>query len=288
MSVPTKLAAFAAVLVTAFALAAIGGAALDPVEDDPAAAGSGEHGGQHGDRERQASPASGLAVTDGSFQLVVPDTTLRAGRAERFRFEIRDLHGVVQRQFDQEHDRRMHLVVVREDTAVYRHVHPDDRGDGTWEVDLELPDAGTYRAFADFSVDGERRTLAATLFVPGEFRPNPLAPPAPIDRTAGYDVRLAHHGIRAGEESEQVFEVYRDGEAVDVEPYLGAKGHLVALRQHDLAYLHVHPADGAAARAGNRIAFDAEFPTTGRYRLFLQFKHRGAVRTASFTLEVSQ
>lgn len=27
----------------------------------------------------------------------------------------------------------------------------------------------------------------------------------------------------------------------DLQPYLGAYGHLVALRQGDLAYLHVHP-----------------------------------------------
>ena len=36
--------------------------------------------------------------------------------------------------------------------------------------------------------------------------------------------------------------VTRDGEPVtDLEPYLAAYGHLVALREGDLAYLHVHP-----------------------------------------------
>jgi hypothetical protein len=70
--------------------------------------------------------------------------------------------------------------------------------------------------------------------------------------------------------------------AVD-EPYLGARGHLVALRQGDLAYLHVHPLDEAAAGA---ITFATDFPTAGKYRLFLQFKHRGQVHTAAFTQEV--
>jgi hypothetical protein len=73
---------------------------------------------------------------------------------------------------------------------------------------------------------------------------------------------------------------------VTVEPYLGARGHLVALRQGDLAYLHVHPLDKAAA--GNAITFATTFPSAGRYRLFLQFKEAGRVHTAAFTQEVTR
>ena len=76
----------------------------------------------------------------------------------------------------------------------------------------------------------------------------------------------------------------RAGEPVDVEPYLGAAGHLVALREGDLAYLHVHP---LAERLGE-ISFAAAFPTTGQYRLFLQFKDAGRVQTAPLTLNVGR
>jgi hypothetical protein len=83
----------------------------------------------------------------------------------------------------------------------------------------------------------------------------------------------------------------REGEPVAVEPYLGAGGHLVTLRDGDLAYLHVHPSGHGAgehndAPAGEPIAFTTEFPSDGRYRLFLQFKHEGRVHTAAFTKEV--
>ena len=78
------------------------------------------------------------------------------------------------------------------------------------------------------------------------------------------------------------FEVTRGGEPVEVEDYLGAKGHLVALREGDLAYLHTHPAGGEAEIA----SFETEFPTAARYRLFLQFKHEGEVHTAAFTRRV--
>ncbi len=78
------------------------------------------------------------------------------------------------------------------------------------------------------------------------------------------------------------YRVTRAGEPVDVEPYLGAAGHLVALREGDLAYLHVHP---LAERLGE-ISFAATFPTAAQYRLFLQFKDAGSIQTAALTLNV--
>jgi hypothetical protein len=55
----------------------------------------------------------------------------------------------------------------------------------------------------------------------------------------------------------------------------------VALRQGDLAFLHVHPDEDS-------LKFMATFPTAGTYRLFLQFKTDGRVHTAAFTQEVSR
>jgi hypothetical protein len=85
--------------------------------------------------------------------------------------------------------------------------------------------------------------------------------------------------------------VTRGGEPVEVEDYLGAKGHLVALREGDLAYLHTHPSGGGHGGdehegGGEAIRFETEFPTAARYRLFLQFKHEGKVHTAAFTQKV--
>lgn len=43
--------------------------------------------------------------------------------------------------------------------------------------------------------------------------------------------------------------------------------------------------DVTATRSG-AISFQTEFPTEGRYRLFLQFNDEGEVHTADFTLGV--
>jgi hypothetical protein len=74
-----------------------------------------------------------------------------------------------------------------------------------------------------------------------------------------------------------------DGTGAPLERYLGAYGHLVALREGDLGYLHVHPEAGPPT-AG--VSFQVTVPGPGRYRLFLDFQVAGVVRTAEFTLAV--
>jgi hypothetical protein len=72
-----------------------------------------------------------------------------------------------------------------------------------------------------------------------------------------------------------------DRVVTDLPAYLGARGHLVALRDGDLAYLHVHADE-------ERLVFEADYPTAGAYRLFLQFQHGGRVRTAAFTVDAEE
>jgi len=314
MNAPTRLAAFAAVVGLAFGGATLAGAALDATED---AARAGHGGGGHGASEPAAGDghgaaakgghgsqagapaAGGVAISQDGFTLEPDRTFFRAGEPARFSFRVLDARGRVLRdEYELESEREMHLIVVRDDTATYAHLHPRKGADGTWSVRLELPERGTYRAYADFMIDGRQRTLTTTLFVPGDFRPNPLPEPTPRDSTDGFDVELEAPDLRAGRESQLRFAVTRDGQPVeDLERYLGAKGHLVALREGDLAYLHVHPTGAGGEHAhedgsqsteahANEIGFAATFPSAGRYRLFLQFQAGGEVRTVAYTLEV--
>jgi hypothetical protein len=249
----------------------------------------GGHGGGHGGTaEHEAAPAvRGLTVSSGGLTLAMPRAEIERGRRTELRFSIQDSAGKPVRDFDVEHARRLHFIVVRRDLTGFQHLHPAMASDGTWTAPLTLPQAGDYRAFADFKRDGRNETLATDLFVDGpvDFR----ALPAPTDsaRTAGgHEVSLESGAVHAGDEAELRFRVARGGKPVTVEPYLGARGHLVALRQGDLAYLHVHPLDEPAG--GKAVTFATTFPTAGRYRLFLQFKDGGRVRTAAFTTQVAR
>jgi hypothetical protein len=256
---------------------------------------SGGHGGGH-----EAGPAGeqdavrGLAVSDGGMKLELERTELSRGARSQLRFRIAGSDGAAVRDFEVEHEKRMHLIVVRRDMTGFQHLHPALAGDGTWSAPLTLAEAGSYRVFADFKHEGRNVTLASDLAVDGPATWEEV-PAASAEAAAGggFRVRLAGEESSAGEESELGFEVTRGGEPVEVDPYLGARGHLVALREGDLAYLHVHPVEGEGGHgggheAGGPIAFATEFPTDGRYRLFLQFKVDGRVHTAAFTREVAR
>jgi hypothetical protein len=188
------------------------------------------------------------------------------------------------RDFDVEHTKRMHMIAVRRDLTGYQHVHPVQAADGSWSVPLRFAQAGVYRVYADFTAHGqEKTTLATDVFVPGDFEPQALPAPATRVSVDGYDVALKG-APKAGAEGDLEFTVTKDGKPVAVQPYLGADGHLVALREGDLAYLHVHPQETPGS--GGPIKFMTEYSSAGRYRLFLQFKHDNKIHTAAFTQEV--
>jgi YD repeat-containing protein len=259
MSAATRLAGFAAVLVLVFAGAAVAGGAVDVDRSAPPP----EEG--HG-MEMTADPIRGLAVSEHGLTL----EQTYDGRELRFR--ITDRSGRTVRDFDVEHTKRMHLIVVRRDMTGFQHLHPRQDADGSWSVPLALREPGAYRVFADFSVGGEPRTLATDLAIDGDVRTTPLPAPTRTVRTDGLEVTMS---------DDLRFSITRDGRPVAVQDYLGAKGHLVALREGDLAFLHVHPDE-------HSLRFEATFPTAGRYRLFLQFQVDGRVHTAEFTQAVGR
>jgi hypothetical protein len=191
------------------------------------------------------------------------------------------------RDFEVEHEKRMHLIVVRDDLTGFQHLHPRMDASGNWTTAITVPEPGNYRVFADFKHEGANQTLAQDLTVAGTADRQTLPAPSPTATTDdGYEVALTGADAAAGEPTELGFEVSRGGRPVEVEEYLGAKGHLVALREGDLAYLHTHPSGGEHGgehEGADTIRFETEFPTAARYRLFLQFKHEGEVHTAAFT-----
>lgn len=315
MSGPLRIGAFLGGLVVVFALAAGIGSLVEPADTESGAAHSStEHPTaghdesaseeetmfMQGGHQQMAQAPTGLAISEGGYSLHLAPTFLAQNEGRELHFSITDPDGETVSDFDELHERRMHLILVRRDGTGFQHLHPEMDEAGTWTVAVRLAESGVYRAFADFSVGGEQHTLASDLFVSGgSFEARPFPAPSPLDSTSGYDVSLQAGELLAGEPSSLSFAVTRGGTEVDdLGPYLGAKGHLVALREGDLAFLHVHPeeADGEHAHgghpgateepSGNEIAFAATFPTAGHYRLYLQFKHEGAVRTAQFTVSV--
>lgn len=299
MNTAAKLFAYGAVLALLTSGAYATGSAVGPLTSaSPAASGAGDAGTTgaeadgHGDTHsgavaETADQPEGLASSRGGYTLTPTNPTLTAGTSTDFTFRITGSDGLPVTAFDEEHTKRLHLIVVRRDTTAFQHLHPVMDADGTWRVPLTVPAGGSYRAFADFTpTGGEPTTLGVDLSAPGGYIPA-TQQTSRIAQVDGYEVRL-DGDLMAGQASPLTLSVTHDGAPVsDLQPYLGAYGHLVALRGGDLAYLHVHPdgapGDGRTA-AGPQIRFVAEVPSAATYRLFLDFQHDGTVRTAEFTV----
>jgi len=293
MSTPVRQVVFLAVLA-AVLVAGLGlGQAVGPIGPAGNTASHGEqtdaaHTGGHADPDdgehgERPTGVTGLAVSADGYTLRAETTSLSVG-GQDFAFTVTGPDGQPLTAYDSTHERDLHLIVVRRDTTGFQHLHPEQGEDGTWSTPLTLDAPGAYRAYADFAPQGEpARTLATDLVVPGDYAPQPVPEPARTSVVDGYTVTL-DGDLREGA---LTFRVSRDGRPVeDLEPYLGAGGHLVVLREGDLGYLHVHP-EGEVV-TGPQIAFQAEAPSDGRYRLFLQFQHGGAVHTADFTADTQE
>ena len=284
---PTRLVAAIAAVAAVFGTVVLAREAVSGGK--PAQHGSGEHASRPMDATAEpAARVRGLAASANGLTLQLTADELSRGQNSDLRFRILDSSGQPVRTFEVEHEKRMHLIVARRDLTGFQHLHPELASDGTWSTPVTIAEPGRYRVFADFKHRGRNETLAADLVVDGPADHRPLSPPSGIARTGdGYEVAIDGEAT-TGHEAELRFTVRKGGEPITVEPYLGAGGHLVALREGDLAYLHVHPTGHAedGEHASGPVAFATEFPSTARYRLFLQFKHEGRVHTAAFTREV--
>lgn len=229
---------------------------------------------------------NGLSSVADGYRLVVEKSTLPKGKASTFFFHITDKAGMTVTKFGLDQTKRMHLIVASKDLSDYQHVHPVMAKDGTWSIPLTLPTSGGYRAFADFNAGGKRHVLGANIQVPGSMSTMPLPALSTTARTDGYTVTMKAGRLMPGKTESVKFTVTRDGQPVtDLQPYLGALGHLVVLRSGTLEYLHVHPTSEGGS--GPDITFDIDLETAGRYRAFLQFQTAGTVHTAAFTLQTS-
>ncbi len=302
MNTPLKVVGFLVAVAAAFGLALGVGNAVGPVSEP-----ANTHGGGHdsasddgvdagpdsGSDEEPAAPATaaeipgGLMVSQNSYTFRLADERTSPGRDVPVSFTIEGPGGRPVTAYDVEHEKRLHLIAVRRDFTGFQHVHPELDSAGVWSTDLELT-PGQWRLFADFTASGaDALTLGADLSVSGDYQPEAGSTEVRTALVDGYTVTLAGD-LTPGSDAKLTLSVSRDGRPVtDLEPYLGAYGHLVALREGDLAYLHVHP-DGVPGDGrtdpGPDVVFYAAVPSSGSYRFYLDFKHEGVVRTAAFAL----
>ena len=240
-----------------------------------------------------------------TFEFTTAPTAVKAGVPITMHFSVRHPGtGALITSFEVVHDKRYHLFVVSRDMNVFEHIHPEQQPDGTWAIEVTLPNPGYYQILSDFLPTGGSpqfigRTLVTTDFTGDlESQAAHLEPETVLTKTVGSisaHVEFEPSILVAGQYGHLAFtltDAVTRQPVTDLQPYLGAFGHMLILSEDMRDYVHSHPFEGPESDiskgfGGPNVTFEGYLPRSGRYRAWSQFQRKGEVITVPFTLNVS-
>jgi hypothetical protein len=201
----------------------------------------------------------------------------------------------------------VHVIVVRDDLSVIIHRHPPIAPDGSVSQPFVLPQPGRYRVLVDAypNLSGPQRNfqLFADIRASGSYKPRPLSPTKATQTIDGYRIGLRGASHLRAIQPAFVTATITDpsGKPPKFQPWYGALAHAIFFRGKTLDYFHTHvcgattlgctstlggsSVTGRSTKPG-RLEVGILLPLPGTWRLFLQFRTKGHVLTAPFTLRV--
>lgn len=243
----------------------------------------------------QVTPVSQRILSDdvGALWKVEGDPASGSGGTagkQLIRVEIKKKDGGRIDKFDTNHEKLLHLMVISKDLSYFNHIHPEYKGNGVFEIENDFPAGGEYRLIADFKPSGgDAMTKMEWVRIEGESaKPIPVVPDARLDKTVeGKQVKLAIDQLAANKELTLTFSIRdeKTGQPItDLQPYLGAIGHVVVLTEDGEQYVHVHADEGQGT--GPDAVFETSFPKSGIYKIWGQFQRNNRVFTVSYVVNV--
>ncbi len=207
----------------------------------------------------------------------------------------RQSDGAIVKDFDTVHERKIHLMIVRKDLAVFSHEHPELDADGNFKLSFTFQTGGEYQIFADSAPKGAGAVVVSTGIKVNGPAGNAVARSLEVnlsDVVDGVNVRLQNPltSLKSGRTLALNFSL-RDSNGANitnVEPWLGAAAHLILVHQDALTFVHSHPDETSPNNGKNgMLTFNARFPKPGIYRGWLQFQREGKVSTGVITVKVT-
>lgn len=237
-----------------------------------------------------------LATTPGAVKVGVPITMLFTVRHPGTNDLVKN--------FEVVHEKRYHLFVVSRDMEVFEHIHPEQRADGRWAIEVTLPRPGYYQLLSDFLPSGgSPQFIGRTVVTAGfsgdlESQAAHLQPDTVFNKTVGSlnaFVQFEPSILVAGQYGHLSFtltDAVTRQPVTDLQPYLGAFGHMLILSEDMQDYVHSHPFESpendiAKGSGGPNVVFEGYMPRPGRYRAWSQFLRKGELITVPFTINVS-
>jgi P-type Cu+ transporter len=231
----------------------------------------------HGQKEEEEGHGHGGAVESGS------EVNVEIHSEEgSILINVSDLNDEQIDEFEVNHEKLLHLIVVDESLGQYYHLHPEKVGKGEFKLDNSPLTEGSYKAFIDI----KPKNLSYQV-VPIELKVGnqgeeahghtELIADKELSKTIdGETVELNISSFVAGEDVTLSFKLDEN----KLEQYLGAAGHVVILNETADDYVHVHPLNE------QQPIFETQFSKAGKYKIWAEFKLDGKVRIFPFIIEI--
>jgi uncharacterized membrane protein len=222
---------------------------------------------------------------------LTPIISLQPGQLVRFVFTPR-YQGQILHNLATVHEKKMHLIVLSQDLSFFDHIHPQLQPDGSLLIDYAFPFAGNFLLFADITPFGDRnQVFRIPVHVNGTPPPSKplLVTPAQAKVFGPYRVQMLLTPRRPSWRDETVltYTIWKNGLPVtDLQPYLDAAGHCVAISQDTMGYCHSHPLEVGEKHYGPTVRFHVLLSKPGIYKIWTQFKHEGKILTTDFVIRV--
>jgi hypothetical protein len=249
------------------------------------------HNDMAGMDHRGMTKEAGTAIAENvKAQFTLSTDTPKPDQDTTVTIQIQDKNGKPIETFDTVHEKQLHLIIVSKDLSYFTHIHPDYKGNGQFTINTQFPTAGEFKAIADFTPTGVGAMNKSQWITIQGHAPAPKAIDPEATRTKvvdGKEVTLTFDHLMANIELSVNFTI-KDAQSkepvTDLQPYLGAVGHVVIVSKDAENYLHVHPTDEKAK--GPEATFMTTFPHSGVYKIWGQFQQNGKVFTVPFVVNV--
>jgi hypothetical protein len=193
-------------------------------------------------------------------------------------------------KFDINHEKQLHLILVSKDLSYFDHIHPEYKDKGLFEISTTFPKNGEYKLIADFVPTGAQQKTESHWIQVGNEKPatQTIIPDTSLTKTIdNKEITLQFDKLQAGKEIQMNFSFKHSktkAPIMNLQPYLGALGHVVIISSDVEQYIHNHPLEEKAT--GPDAKFATSFPKSGVYKIWGQFQQNGQVFIVPFVVQV--
>lgn len=192
--------------------------------------------------------------------------------------DLKDQNGSAP-ELEGSHEKILHLAIASSDLEQYYHLHPVDKGDGVFQLEISLKE-DLYKVFVDISpINLGYQIKPIDLHVGHAHQQGQvdLQPDTSFQKTIdNITVELQIDSLVANKPTTLTYQI----SGGKPEPYLGALGHVVIIDRDIEQFIHVHPV------SDDKTVFHTQFNEPGMYKVWGEFKFGEDVHVFPFVIQV--